>query len=532
MGLVLALGGSAPAARASPGLETVIQDDAALLHPGAPRVRATMRQLRALGFDRVRLTATWSSLTRSPGSRHRPSFDAANPAAYEQDRWRRLDTAVRSARAAGLRVMIDVGFWAPRWAAHGAGPRVRARIDPAAFADFAVAIARRYSGSFWPRAPSASPAPTPPPPPPAATPPLIPGLPAARAAATASAALPSIDMLALWNEPNHPAFLLPQWRRSHGRPVPASPGVYRAMVRAAYPAIKHARPEVSVLVGNTSSRGGLNGHGPVAPLRFLRQLACVDEHLRPLRDGGCAHFTTLPGDGWAHHPYSLTSPPNATSSGIRSDDIYLGNLPRLAHTLDRLAAKHRITAGMRSIYLTEFGYETRPLSKRHNVTESVQARYLTWGEYLASRVPTVRMFGQFLLRDLPPAATVQSDSPQRPYGQFYTGLQHADGTAKPACRSFRAGLFAQRIGAGRVLLFGRLRLGPAPRRIVVQASSDGRRWVTLSTARASGANTRAFSSEGDGSFVRFAPDRRPMLYRLRVSGPRGHWTPSLPVTAV
>jgi len=526
-----------------------------------------MDRLRRLGVDRVRLTASWSSLTRSPGARRRPSFRAADPAAYDQGRWSSLDTAVQAAANAGLRVMIDVGFWAPRWAGRGPGPRVRQDIDPSSFADFAVAVARRYSGSFAPASPASRPpapgAGTQPAPGAGAPPtagsdpsplpglpgqpsqPNLPGLPGlpglpvnprlhtrSAQAARVTAPLAPVDMVALWNEPNHQAFLLPQWRQDHGTPVPASPAVYREMVRAAYPAVKAARPNLTVVIGNTSSRGGLGGHGPVAPLRFLRELACVDANLHPIHRGSCAHFTPVPGDGWAHHPYSLTAPPDLSSSGIRSDDIYLGNLPRLARTLNRLVAAHRLTAGMRSIYLTEFGYETTPLRRRRNVSEARQAAYLTWGEYLASLVPSVRMFSQFLLRDQAPSATVQSDSPQRPHGQFYTGLERADGRPKLAFRSFRAGLFAQRTGTTSVLLFGRLRLGSEPRRVLVQSSRDGRRWTTRASARRGGRATRAFMASGDGSFVRYSRYRPGVRYRLEFGVEPGRWSTTLAVGPV
>src|SRR5204862_4839532 len=61
-----------------------------------------------------------------------------------------LDAAVRAIRGGGLRVLMDIGFWAPRWATTDPGPRARANIDPQAFGDYAAAVARRYSGAFTP----------------------------------------------------------------------------------------------------------------------------------------------------------------------------------------------------------------------------------------------------------------------------------------------------------------------------------------------------------------------------------------------
>ena len=50
------------------------------------------------------------------------------------------------------------------------------------------------------------------------------------------------------------------------------------MLRAGYAAVKAVRrsKKVKVLIGNTSSTGGKRGIGAVAPLEFLRELACVD----------------------------------------------------------------------------------------------------------------------------------------------------------------------------------------------------------------------------------------------------------------
>src|SRR6476469_4178629 len=91
--LLLLLPGSASAA-----LETVLQDDANLIHRPTDQVVASMQRLSALGVDRVRLTANWSTLTRDADAAQRPVFDARDPAAYEQARWRGLDQAVHLAR--------------------------------------------------------------------------------------------------------------------------------------------------------------------------------------------------------------------------------------------------------------------------------------------------------------------------------------------------------------------------------------------------------------------------------------------------
>ena len=464
----------APASAGAVVVPTVLADDAEFLYGSDAEVAAAMAETARLGIERVRLTAAWEHLTRAASSRFRPDFDANDPAAYPQDRWHALDRAVIQAERFGIKRMIDVGFWAPRWATSDEEEtRRRTDIDPVDFARFAVAVARRYSGTFTP-----------------------PG---------ARGPLPEADMIALWNEPNHTAFLMPQWRRDANRRwQPASPGIYAAMVRTAYPAIKAVAPRTTVLVGNTSARGSVGGRAPVAPLAFVRALACVDRKLEPLRTEECSgRFTALPGDGFAHHPYALGHAPDVPSPP-GSDDVRLADMPRLVGLLDRLADRGRLAPRLRDVYITEYGYETEAVGEIPGLSEAVQARYLVWAEYLLSRQPRVRMFSQFLLRDVPKAPQVVSDSARRPYGQFTTGLQYADGRPKLATEVFRAGLFAA-LRCDGVELWARLRLGPERRRFRLERSSDrGRTWRPL----------RTITRRGRGAWRLRVPARRGAVYRL------------------
>ena len=245
--------------------DTIVQDDAELLFRSDERVAQNMRQLRALGVDRVRLNAGWSSIAPDPDSLQRPDLVLSDPDAYPRANWRRLDRAVRAAQDAGLQVMIDIAFWAPRWATtgnpNGAMGRERWNVDPAAFAEFTAAVVKRYSGSFVPE-PDVASTPSdepdrqllegplgslvggggvlPPPPPPT----------------KALGPLPKVTWWTLWNEPNHPGFLQPQYTRTaDGRLEPNTPHLYRRMVEAAHPVIKQLQPDSLVLVGGLASFG-------------------------------------------------------------------------------------------------------------------------------------------------------------------------------------------------------------------------------------------------------------------------------------
>jgi hypothetical protein len=522
------------------GLETIVQDDGLLLYRPVAEVQAAVARMKELGIDRVRITASWSSLAPDAESDTKPaSFDGGDPAAYEQARWAGLDTAIRAIREAGLDALVDIGFWAPHWATSDPpGPRARADIDPQEYAAFARAVVQRYSGAFTPPVP----APGVPAPPPSQDEsvikellqplvpfplpdPLPPGTRARAAQAGAAVApgapLPAVDRFILWNEPNHQGLLLPQWKAD--KQTPASPAVYRAMLRAGYGAVKQARPSARVLIGNTSSTGGKRGAGPVAPLEFLRELACVDARFTPRKTKDCANFTPLPGDGWAHHPYSQNERPSRVSKPKSElGDLRMADLPQLVTTLQRLVKMGRIAPANRFIYLTEFGYETKGIPGRPRVDERQQARWMTWAEYLADRVPTVRSFAQFLLRDQPPAPVRVSQSDKRPFGEYSTGLLNIDGSDKVIATSFLANIFAQLQPKGQVLVYGRLRLGAGPKLIVVQRQVKGGRWTQVAR----------LTLDGRASFQRTLKHVKGAQYRMTYPSPAGPRTSSLALKPV
>ena len=555
---LLCVPANAPAA----ALETVLQDDAQLLHRPDEQLLRSLRELKLLGVDRLRVTAGWSVLTREPDSETRPAFDATDPAAYEQDRWRNLDRLVVLAQEHGFKTMIDIAFWAPHWASQDKpGQRGRTEVDPEHFRQFAVAVARRYSGTYVvSRALGGGAEPlavgrdqrflaenygTSNP---AGTTSLTDVLgvrswlapdPAQEALETTLGAdptrpLPKVDLFTLWNEPNHTGFLRPQWTRQGDRNVPRSPHMYREMVRRAYPSIKGVRPDAAVLIGGTSAEGSHSGRGTgnVPPLRFLRELACVDGRFRPLKRSGCAGFAGVPGDGWAHHPYTMQTPPGARAR--QPDDVPMAELPKLARQIERLIKAGRLAPAVRNLWVTEYGYETNPPVPDGIWSISDQARFLTWAEFLASRVPTNRSYAQFLLRDLPPGAFRVGKSRRRAFGQWQSGLEHADGTPKGSVYSFRAGLFVQRLDGERLRFWGRLRLGDGITTLAIDRRALGTtRWRTIFTAGPGDAAADRFTVAGRESFHRFgtAPDGAGYRYRLRYLDGLT-WHAGMPVQAV
>jgi len=511
---------AAPASAAR--LETIVQDDATLLHRPPAQVAASMARLKDLGVDRVRLTANWSVLTRDTEAEQPPAFDAADPAAYEQARWRGLDRAVIEADRAGLDVLMDIGFWASHWATDDPpGPRARTNVNPDAYAAFVQAVLRRYDGHFVP-APETGPTPKPSQDETFLERVFGPSGDDAADAAPSVAALPAVTQFALWNEPNHPSLLLPQWRGRGATARPASPALYRRMLAAAVPAAREVRPDAELLIGNTSSAAGRPGSGAVPPLRFVRELACVDRALRPLRTPACANFKPIAGDGWAHHPYTRNRRPDQPAPADRPDDVGIADLGKLAALLDALADRGRIAPGLRRVHVTEFGYETLRIPGRPTLSQATQARWLTWAERLVAATPGVVSFAQFLLRDQPPGPVKVSDSAVRAFGQYSTGLERADGTPKLAASSFVAGLFARPAGPRSAELWVRLRLGTRAKRVTIQ-ERRGPAWRTVATRPAFGGSpARSFRMGGRGTATRMVARHEGSRFRLLVRGPRGN----------
>lgn len=469
----------APAvAPAQPGalLPLVLQDDAELLNRPPERVRRNLETARDAGVSVVRLTASWSRIAPEPLAATRPGggFVPGDPATYAPGAWDHLDLAVREARRAGLRVLVDLAFWAPRWAVDpGSTDRERPRLrpDPAAFRAFAAATARRYDGSRT---------------------------------AAGGEPLPRVELYATWNEPNHPAFLAPQWRPEGPGFQAESADVYRAMHEAAVPAIRRASPGATVLLGNLTSIGGVDGEDGVPPLRFLRRLACVDDDLRPVADGACAGFRPVRADGLAFHPYTRYVTPGTPAEG--RDRVQLADQDRLQALLLRLRERGRVLLGddpavPAPVWLTEYGYEAREDDPYQPFTRADQARFVGWSTYLAWRSPGVVSAAQFLLRDIDPAESGLPEGDRRRYRDWQSGVLDRTGAPKPAAAALPLPFWPRIVGSGarrRLWVFAAVRGGVGSRAIEVQRrAGPGGPWTPV-TLRTCGAPRPGCGGAGEG----------------------------------
>ena len=95
----------------------------------------------------------------------------------------------------------------------------------------------------------------------------------------------------------------------------------------------------------------------MGPLRFTRELACVDSRLRPLTRAECRGYRPLRADGFALHPYSQETAPAALDP--TADRVQVGELAKLTSLLAELERRGRVAQPL-PLHLTEYGYQTDP----------------------------------------------------------------------------------------------------------------------------------------------------------------------------
>jgi hypothetical protein len=449
---VILLSGSSGSRSSPRSVESIFQDDNYLLYSSTPAVDGTLRVLQRLGVDRVRLTVLWLAIAPKPKARQRPAnFDASNPAAYPVGAWAPYDRVVKLAASHGIKVDFDLTAPGPLWAMKQGAPTAKLSTHwyPSAgdFGQFVTAVGRRYNGQSH----------------------------------TASGALiPRVSFWTIWNEPNQPGWLAPQWRSQGGARILASAALYRTYVDAEWAALErtsHTPSTDTILVGELAPEGSESHTTTSAapPMPFLRALYCVDASYRSLHGAaaqalGCpaggnakTFATSHPGlfhaSGFAHHPYSFFLPPNVSMSD--RDFVPLSDLSRLETGLDRIFATYGVHPQL-PLYLTEYGYETNPPNPFRGVSLAKQALYLDEAQYMAWKDPRVRAMAQFLLVDAAPNAAYPRGSIGY-WSTFQTGLLYQNLKRKPAFTAYQLPIFipSPTFHAGdAVLVWGMLR--PAP----------------------------------------------------------------------
>jgi len=248
----------------------------------------------------------------------------------------------------------------------------------------------------------------------------------------AAARYPWITKWTVWNEPNVRLFLLPN-----------SPTLYvTRLLNPAYRALKSASPRNLVAGGVTSPRKTPSGVSPIAWIRGMR----------------AAHALL---DAYAQNPYPIRPGETPTSGGCwRCTEVTMATLPKL------IAEVKRDFGTRTRIWLTEYGYNSKPPSKWLGVSNALQARYVGEAALRAYLAPRVDLLIHFLVRDEPNA--------QRWTSGFYT----SQGKVKPSFAAY-ALPFAQVSRRGnRTTVWGQVRPRSGAQPYRLQQFRNGRwGWV-------------------------------------------------------
>jgi Glycosyl hydrolase catalytic core len=326
--------------------------------------------LKNLRAQVVRISLWWGGPIGVVGKK-RPikATDPADPA-YN---WANYDRAVQYAAKYKIKVLFSI-VGTPSWANGGKGQRI-APTRPIDLKNFATAAARRYSGTFKD---------------------------------ADGKVLPAVHLWLAWNEPNNPVFLAPQYKKVHGRYIAMSAWNYVRICNSIYTgvhAVQHSAAKVAC--GGTDPRGNnqpKSRRASISPLAFLRAVKTF----------GLRRF-----DAWAHHPYASRPSETPTSKPKTKTVVIMGNIGDLIKEVTRLY-------GSKPIWITEYGYQTRPPDRVFGVAWKTQAKYLAQAFAIARKNPRIQMMIWFLVKDESRVAGWQSG--------FFTSR----GQRKPSYFAFRA----------------------------------------------------------------------------------------------
>ena len=410
-------------------------------------------EVTSLGVNSLRIVLYWHNVAPAADSRVRPSFDATDPGAYN---WGQYEALIADAKRRGFSILLTVSGPVPRWATNGAKDTLT-RPSPSEFGKFMTAVARQFGSR--------------------------------------------VDRFSIWNEPNQPQYLLPQFDARH-RAV--SPGIYRNLFLAAQRGLRAAGMQKKpVLLGETSPRG--TSH-VVAPLTFLRGTLCLDSRYHRTNK----HCKKLDVAGYAHHAYTTVQGPFFKPPG--PNDVTIGVISRLTTTLDRAARAGMIPRRL-PIALTEFGIQSKP-DPYYGVSLLRQNEYRAISERIAYANPRVFAFSQYLLRDDLP------DAPTGKYGGFESGLRFSDGRAKPSLAGFRLPVSAKIAGGG-ISLWGLVRPATGVTTATVEYADPGKHFRKLADVK----------TDSRGIWQRKTTNRSGRRWRVRWTAPSGTVYVSPPVRA-
>lgn len=373
-----------------------------------------------VGARRSRIDVLWSSVapTRPPddGAAADPSWEGYN--------WSNADQAVSDMVARGIEPVLTVDR-SPVWAQLEPTPRGQRdgtwKPDPRAYALFARAVARRYSGTFG--------------------------------------GLPRVRYFQAWNEPNLNYYLAPQWEDGKA----FAPAHYRKLLNGFYAAVKDVNPDNVVITGGTGPFGDPGQGRRTMPALFVRALLCE----RLADSGGSCPKTYF--DVLDHHPYGTRGP---FSPAYNKDDVVVLEVKKKLIDLVERAIDDGHVGGSRKkqYWTTEIGWDSSPPDP-NGVPEKQQAQWLEESMYLLwKQGVTTAMW--LLVRD---------ELPKPSYDATYqSGVFLNDGTPKMSARAYRFPFVVFRKGEKAASVWGRR--GPAGTKVRIErAVRDG--WKLVKTLK-------------------------------------------------
>ena len=410
---------------------SLIQDDREFLGGTGENLDSAAAELKNLGVDILRTNVNYNKIYRTPKDRKKPAdFVTSDPTNSHYD-WSATDRLVALAKRNNVRILMTVTGPGPFFSSEKPSKcrKLPCTYKPktSEFEQFAAAVAKRYRGQA--------------------------------------------DYYAIWNEPNiGKTWLTPRFEKRRGvGTIDYAAAKYRQLYLAGYKSIAKYDParKNRVLFGETAAIG--------SPLPFIRAALCLDSAGRPFR-GARARATGCRGRvkkintlGFAIHPYNQGGNGTPRSKSRTKTSLSIAYMPRIHRLIKGAAARKRISGG-RSVYVTEFGFQSRPPDSISNVNPREQAQYINESDRLLYGDPRVKWVGQYELTDVP-----QKD-------QFNSGLRFVGGKRKPAYAAYRMPIVVTRRSANSVEVYGQSRPGGSAT-VAIQSQAAGKSFTTVRNVR-------------------------------------------------
>jgi hypothetical protein len=422
------------AASASKTQLSLFQDDAELTQGQGASPSTVISQFDALGVDILRTNVIYGKVYRTPGDRKKPGDFTTEDNANPHYNWAATDNLVNLAKARGIKIQLTITGPMPVFGSDhpskckGGGSCTYAP-SVKEFARFTQAVVQRYKGR--------------------------------------------VDYYSIWNEPNiGKTWLQPRYATAKGAGrYDYAAAKYRKLYLAGQKVIAKYDPahRNRVLFGEVPSIA--------TPLPFLRATLCLDSHGKPFRGAlakaqGCSgHVSRVPTLGMAVHPYNQGALFGPQQRYKTSTSMTIAQLPRLHRLLNGAYSHHRISSSARDVYVTEFGFQSKPPDKSFGAASLAnQARYINEADRLFYGDPRVKWVSQYEFTDDPDVSA------------FNTGLRLYSGALKPSYAAYRMPIVVTRRSANSVEVYGQVRPGTSST-VAIQAEAAGGTYATVKTVR-------------------------------------------------